>query len=225
MPRKKKGNRFNPQKDTCYVCSAPATSDEHVPPKAFFPPSYSTAKLVTVPSCATHNNDHAKDVEYVRNVICIMYGTNAAAEEVAEVAKRSWDKSDKLFYRTFRDVKRAEVDGEGEVAVFKIDLLRVKTVVNAIAHALYYLETSTPAPGDFDVFCGFHSEKSLRGKRDDTEELGRTLAGAKYEDRPTPHPEVFQYKVHDGKYVVIFAMGFYEAVWCYAWGAGASVVP
>lgn len=217
MPRKKKGRRFNPHTDTCYVCGAPATGDEHVPPASLFPPSYSSSKLVTVPSCSAHNNDHAKDVEYVRNVICILYGTNAAAEEVSEVAKRSWDNSEKLFNKTFQDLAIAEVDGEGEIGVFTIDIRRVKTVVGAIAHALYFLELKVPACASFDTFCGFHSKKSLAGQPDGSEGLGSMLTGLLYEDRLTPYPDVFREKIHDGTDFVAFAMNFYEALWCYAW--------
>lgn len=213
----KKNSKFNPNKDKCYVCSAPATSDEHVPPKSFFPRSYSKAKLVVVPSCAVHNNDNSKDVEYVRNVVCIQYGTNAAAEEVFEVAKRSWDHSEKLFQRTFHDLQVAKIAGEGEAGLFTVDLQRVKAVVSAIAHAVFYLEFGQPAPGAFTVFCAFHSITSLQGDPDGTEKLGQMLAGAKYVHRQTPYPEVFQYKVHQAKDCVVFALGFYERLWCYAW--------
>jgi hypothetical protein len=217
MPRRKRTRRFNPATDKCYVCSAPATGDEHVPPLSFFPPSCSKAKLVTVPACVAHNNDNAKDVEYVRNVICIQYGTNAAAEEVAETAKRSWDHSEKLFAKTFHDIEAAEVIGEGEIGLFTVDLARVKNVVSAIAHALYSLDFGKPAPANFEVFCAFHSKASLQGKPDGTERLGKMLANAKYEDGSTPYPEVFEYKIHHGKDCVVFALGFYEKLWCYAW--------
>lgn len=217
MPRKRRQKRFNPQTDKCYACGAPATGDEHVPPESFFPPSCARKKLVTVPACAKHNNDNAKDVEYVRNVICIQYGTNTAAEEVAEVAYRSWDRSDGLFKRTFHDIKSATIDEKEEIGVFSVDLARVKRVVAAIAQALFYLETGTTPPADHEVFCAFHSQASLQGRADGTERIGAMLSEAVYTFRATPFPEVFRYGTHRGRDVLIFAMGFYERLWCYAW--------
>src|SRR6266487_4809319 len=132
MPRKRRAQRFNPSTDKCYVCCSPATSDEHAPPRSFFPPSYSKSRLLTVPACASHNLDNSMDVEYVRNVFAIMYGSNAAAEEVFEVAKRSWDHSDKLFNRTFHDVIEAEIGGEERTALFTVDLSRVQNIIRHI---------------------------------------------------------------------------------------------
>ena len=157
------------------------------------------------------------DVEYVRNVFAIMYGSNAAAEEVFEVAKRSWDHSDKLFNRTFHDVIEAEIGGEERTALFTVDLSRVQNIIRHIAHALYFVETRSPALTKIDVFCGFHSRKSLHGELDGTEKLGTMLAGADYVDRTTPYPDVFAYKMHRGKDCVIFAMQFFGTLWCYAW--------
>jgi hypothetical protein len=217
MPRKKRKKRFNPGVDRCYACTEPATGDEHVPPESSFPPSYSRSKLVTVPACAAHNNDNAKDVEYVRNVICIQFGTNEAAEEVAAVAERSWDRSEGLFKHTFHDMHGATVDGEGEVGVFTVHLPRVKHVVAAIAQALYFRETESNADTDFEVFCAFHSKNSLQGLPDGTERIGTMLASLEYTGRPTPYPDAFAYRIHRGRDVLVFAMCFYERLWCYAW--------
>ncbi|MCJ7519132.1 MAG: hypothetical protein MUO42_05610, partial [Anaerolineaceae bacterium] len=53
------------KKVTCYMCSSPAVSKEHVPPEVFFPeskdlpPDYPDMRknLVTVPSCKKHNQE------------------------------------------------------------------------------------------------------------------------------------------------------------------------
>jgi hypothetical protein len=172
---------------------------------------------VTVPACAAHNNDNAKDVEYVRNVFCIQYGTNTAAEKVAEVAERSWDNSEGLFIRTFHDFREATVEDEGEIGVFSGDLARVKRVVAAIAQALYFLEIGSNSPTEFEVFCAFHSLKSLQGLTDGSERIGEMLASLTYTTRPTPYTDGFGYRIHRGRDVLVFALGFYERLWCYAW--------
>jgi hypothetical protein len=65
-------------REDCYVCGAPATSEEHAPPESFFPEGYRSG-LVTVPSCADHNTKLSTDVEYVRNALCGQRGTNLVA--------------------------------------------------------------------------------------------------------------------------------------------------
>lgn len=59
-------------KKTCYMCSLPATSLEHAPPKCLFPTARDTENginlrknLITVPSCDEHNSAKSKDDEYL----------------------------------------------------------------------------------------------------------------------------------------------------------------
>lgn len=225
MPRKRKSRRFNPAKDRCYMCNAIPTGDEHAPAQAFFPPQYQGKSLETVPSCDKHNGANAKDVEYVRGVMCIQYGTNKTGEEVFEKAKGSWDKSPKLFNRSFDGMVKAEVvNGENseEIGVFEMDLPRVKNVMSALAHALYYREKGHAWHGNFDVFCAFHSKKSLQGLPDGSERVGNWLAARKYIPRATLHPDVFEYQIHD-EAELIFAMRFYGGPWIYARRTGLII--
>ena len=62
--------------ETCYACSATATGREHVPPVCLFPeqkdlpPGQDKRKaLITVPSCAAHNNAKSADDEYLLFVL------------------------------------------------------------------------------------------------------------------------------------------------------------
>lgn len=228
MRRKRRQRRFDPKRDRCYTCDAPATSDEHVPPWSFFPPRLQGKALETVPACAAHNEDNAPDVEYVRNVLAIQYGTNSVAEEVFERAKASWDHSPKLFNRTFHDFQTAEVAGAAtaeEIGVFTIDLPRVKRVVEAIAYALYYREKGRAWPGRFEVFCALHSEQSLQGQPDGSEARGRFFCARPYEVHPTNHPDVWELQVHQSEQELIFAMRFYGGPWVYARRVGLIVAP
>jgi hypothetical protein len=196
-----------------------------VPPRSFFPQKYQGKRLLTVPSCEEHNGGNSKDVDYVRGVLCIQYGTNPTAEEVMETAKRSWDHSPKLFDRTFAGIVEAEVLGGAmpvTIGVFKIDLARVKTVMRAIAHAIYYIERGHAWAGTFEVFCAFHSEKSLQGLPDGSEEVGNWLARREYAERATLHPDVFEYQIHDSDELII-AMRYYGGPWIYARRVGRVV--
>ena len=159
-------------------------------------------------------------------MLCIQYNTNATAEEVAEKAKASWDNSPKLFNRTFDGIVSAEVHGGEaveEIGVFTVDLPRVKRVVEAIAHALYYLERGHAWAGTFEVFCAFHSEKSLQGLPDGSEARGRFFCARPYVVRETLHADVFELQVHESPEELIFAMRFYGGPWIYARRRGSVI--
>lgn len=52
----------------CYWCGRPATSDDHVPAKCFFPKA-ARSSLIKVPSCDDHNNGLSKVDERFKNYI------------------------------------------------------------------------------------------------------------------------------------------------------------
>lgn len=45
---------------TCYWCGAAAVSEDHVPPKGFYPAQWANCSRIIVPSCAAHNEDLSK---------------------------------------------------------------------------------------------------------------------------------------------------------------------
>ena len=204
--------------DACYMCDKPGTTKEHVPPKSFFPQGRRT-NIWTVPSCPEHNIDNSRDVEYVRNAICIHYGTNTAAKEVFEVAKRSYDHSPALFNRTFSEIAAIRVNGE-EVGQFPFDLARVKAVVNAIVHALSYRDFGRQYIGQWRVFCA-----TLRSPADVPPEnvakwdrRRRTLETVPYTSVEVPEPEVFSYgigRLDDGGFA--YRLVFYGGFVVYSW--------
>jgi len=200
------------------MCDKPGTTKEHVPPKSFFPPGRRT-NIWTVPSCPEHNIDNSRDVEYVRNAISIHYGTNTAAEEAFEVAKRSYDHSPALFNRTFRELQAIRVNGQ-EVGQFPFDLPRVKAVVNAIVHALACRDFGRRYIGQWRIFCA-----TLRSPEDappenvaNWDQLRRTLEAVPYTSVAVPEPEVFSYgigRLNGGGFV--YRLVFYGGFVVYAW--------
>ena len=73
--------------DSCYICSAEATSREHVPPKCLFPEYKDVPdrdfrrNLISVPSCDTHNSSKSQDDEYLLFILISHYENNAVAKE------------------------------------------------------------------------------------------------------------------------------------------------
>ena len=70
---------------TCYMCDAPATSREHVPPKCIFPDDAQfRINLITVPSCDVHNLKKSNDDELLRHVLAYAPGNNHLALHIVE---------------------------------------------------------------------------------------------------------------------------------------------
>jgi hypothetical protein len=167
-----------------------------------------------VPSCEEHNLDNSPDVEYVRNAVSIQAGTNAAAEEAFEVAKRSWKYSPSLFRQTFQELRPTLLDG-AEVGIFPCDLDRLRTVMVAIAHALAYRDFGREYVGLWRVFCSSLHPDRPSPQRD---RLRGMLDGARYINIPTPVPAVFTYGIHRMRpRGFIYKFVFYGGFVVYAW--------
>jgi hypothetical protein len=124
------------------MCNEPATGVEHAPAKCFFPKGY-RQNLITVPSCALHNNSTSKDDEYVRGIIVTTSGTNdLAVKHWRGDVRKTYIHSPKLFLNTFNQRK-----GDS----YFHDRLRIDQLMIKIAYALYYYIykktwESNPAP-------------------------------------------------------------------------------
>lgn len=201
----------------CYTCDAVATTHEHVPPKGFFPKGYQE-KLVTVPSCDTHNHDQSLDIEYVRNVIAGFHGTNAQAEQMFEVVKKSFDRSPALFYQTFGDFETIVVNGE-ETAKFTFDLERVKSVMRAIANAIYFKDYGESYDGLWNVFVtSLKSWEDFAGEPNQWEPFRNLLATIQFAEKPVPQPAIFMYAVHEMPDGFVFKFVFYGAFTIHCFG-------
>ncbi len=200
---------------SCYACEKVATTREHVPPFSFFPEGFRD-DLVTVPSCAEHNLNNSKDVEYVRNVIVFLSGTNLVAEKVFPKARRSFDRSDRLFKRTFADFKTVRLQ-EKEKGVFSIDLDRLAAVIEAIARAIHYNDYNEKL-STWRIFSPtLDTEKSLQQKPDNWDSFRKLVTEATFETRQTPHPKVYSYGAHEMDKGVLYKFVFYEGFVVNAW--------
>lgn len=193
--------------DKCYRCESDGITREHAPPDCFFPTGYRD-NLVTVPSCHEHNTRNSKDVEYVRNVIVGYYSTNEVARgHFQNKVKRSFDRSSKLFDRTFKEASPINIDGEKTV-IFSLDLQRNKVVMEALAYALCYKDIGKTYTGNWEIFCPqLISPNLLQNKRDGWEEVRASFREIPYTEMPTPQPKVFRYGIHkweDEKLVYVF---------------------
>ena len=91
----------------CYICGGKHESDDHCPPKCFFPKGY-RSNLMTVPSCMVHNEQQSEDDEYTREVVLSFFENNQIAyslfdQKVKPVFERS-EKAKKRFLKNTKTV-------------------------------------------------------------------------------------------------------------------------
>jgi hypothetical protein len=205
-------------RDECYACDTVATSTEHVPPRCFFPEGHRT-NLITVPSCAAHNQGNSLDVEYVRNVISTQHGVNDLAARVFESTKCSLDRSPKLLTQTFGRMTPVLVEGE-EVGTFPIDLTRHERVMQAIAYALYFHNYGRKHCGDWRVFTASfaYADSVRRGTPDPWIPFRRYLDSGQFTSMPVSEPRVFKYgQIQMEQNQLLYKFEFYERIVVYAW--------
>lgn len=210
----------------CYMCDAVATSEEHAPPECFFPEDRRSG-LITVPSCAEHNEANSKDVEYVRNVLSTQHGTNGAAALLFETTKRSLKHSPRLAARTFRDLSPVMVEGE-ETGAYRVDLPRHELVMSAIAYALHFRDFGRKHRGDWQIFTpSFKYAASVHhGAPDPWEKFRAYVESGDYKPMQVPHPEVFKYgllEMEQGQ--IMYRFEFYESVVVMAWTRFTTFAP
>ena len=135
-------SRTKKKKGYCYFCGTEATTREHFPPKSLFPESndYSNDmtdyrfNLMTVPSCAEHNNTRSLDDEYTALSI-IMIAKKCCDKFPRYIAK--W--IEVLIRNNFALVKML-FDDFPKTPLLNIDRIRVDNVIESIARAIYYHE-------------------------------------------------------------------------------------
>ena len=203
----------------CYMCDAPATSREHVPPSSFFPAGHRTG-LWTVPACSNHNHDNSLDVEYTRSIIALDVNTNQIARElVSGKVSRAHERRPLLKARTFRRVAPALVRGQ-RTAIFEADFPRFERIISSIACAIYFREAGARWRRDWLVYSStmVAGQVAFEGGTDTLNPpLRDRLAAIPFELRDVPQPAVFQYAVfRDGPDDLLYRFTFYEGAVVYA---------
>lgn len=126
------------QKKTCYMCSEPATSREHVPPLCFFPEKDEFRKnLITIPSCEKHNSIKSGNDQYLFAVITSNIENNQIAREQSKktlkaITQRPWLLS--TFFKELRPIKVGNVT----TGIFHVDKERFEESIDQISRGIYY---------------------------------------------------------------------------------------
>ncbi|WP_431819497.1 hypothetical protein [Burkholderia sp. F1] len=202
---------------TCYHCDAEATGREHVPPKCLFPKGADWSRLMTVPSCVTHNNANSKADEYLKFLL------GAIASDIPNAIKRSAARSAvRLALKRSGSLHRYGFRWDRDVLViddpFKIDFELLSTGLQKIARALYFHHHggrrkllgnlyACPLfiPIDPEVAPDLASSVSTV----------RASTAQNFEQLPKlgSHLEIFAYQVIETPEAIIINMEFYGAHW------------
>jgi hypothetical protein len=127
---------------TCYMCDAPATSKEHVPPKCIFPEGRIYRKnLIQVPSCNEHNSRKSKADEYLKFILTAGGGMNELASSVFQGSvMRSFDYRPHLINRFTPSLEVIQV-GDFETGGFDLDWPRFQCSIASLVRGLHFHET------------------------------------------------------------------------------------
>ena len=201
-------------KSTCYYCGAPATSDEHAPPRALFPKLKDSPdgrnyrlNLQTVRSCDAHNTRKSKEDEYLLYVLVMSLPSNDIAKsQFLTTVKRAVEYRPKLLERMlikYREVTYHDTENDTwhrSIAI-QPDEARLTEMFTCIAKAMYVVEKQTFWPYNVSVMIEFMlalddvpRNKSQAERSRDVEAFLNTA----------PHkgsnPEIFTYQFveHDG---------------------------
>ncbi len=203
---------------TCYACDELAITKEHAPPRSFFPPVH-RSKLITVPSCARHNNDNSQDIEYARNVISTYYGVNSAGQGLfLDKAMRSFDHSPALLKTTFSDIRPVTIQG-ATCGAFTVDVERIETVMRACVSALHF-HLKGEKRFDWEIVLASLQHGSVPSDALDAwSGLLSIFQQIPFTVKPTNAPDVFELATGDIQGGLVYGLRFYKSFLVYAFAA------
>jgi hypothetical protein len=154
------------QNPDCYLCQqAPATTDDHVPPKGLFATTRG-ADAYHLPACDTCNGMLNEDENYLRNVLASS-GTNDEAGKALQTTLRSFQGSSPLYpfnnrSQFFKNTSRRDFYSPagiwtGRLPTFDVDVDRINPMIVKIVRGLHYHDHKLTLSADlsFDVFSFF----------------------------------------------------------------------
>ena len=209
---------------TCYACGQPATTKEHAPPQSFFPKGHRN-NLITVPSCAVHNNDNSQDVEYARNIISVTNGVNeVGTQHFLRKGVASLEHTPALLVTSFSDIRPLSIDGQ-TVGAFTLDTDRIDRVISATLTALHFHETREKLVRWHVVIPnrGFSSRNNTPEEMQKWTRFMSMFTQISYTPRTTGSPEVFRYAVSDLKDGWVYQLVFYNGYFFFGLGSNQIV--
>ena len=209
--------------DTCCFCGAPATSDEHVPPKGIFPQLKDSpdgrdyrVNLITVRACDLHNRGKSSDDEYLLYVLAMSLPSNEIAKsqfltKIRRAVHRTPKLLDALLLRQqpVRVHDRAKDEWHDTIAI-QPDEARLAGIFAHIAKGVYFHETQHVWGGDTTVLIEFMLSltdvKWNQGQTALEARLNVTFANVPHQGQ---NPDVFSYQLLEENGQPLVRLHFY----------------
>lgn len=213
----------NKKYKSCYMCSQPATSKEHVPPACLFPEekdiktSIFRNNLITVPSCDLHNLKKSKDDEFLMACLAGIVGNNVIGffHNLTKV-KRALDRKGNLLHVLMKEPQEISIKNKQgyvlPVLVGSLDFERLYSCFKHMAYGLYYHKFGKTLNGECHVIMDFIKYNEQKA------ETYKLLCRKRFEMEPKKpqtegtNPEIFRYQFFEPDEFGLIALGmtFYE---------------
>lgn len=210
---------------TCYMCDAPKTSDEHVPPKCIFPeqkdsPSGADYRinLIKVPSCDAHNSAKSKEDEFFLMYMAANAFTNQAANLHQNTKLlRILERKPHVWAMLLTQATPAQIIGNDGVVhntcTFHIDANRFCTQMEHIAKGIYFKHygkkwLSNVAVAPIQGLLTDNDSANISNKKMHELSIDLFSGMAKHGE----NRDVFYYQVAEGKSGILVLAAFYENV-------------
>lgn len=141
---------------TCYFqgCQEKGITKEHIPPRSFFPDG-EKEQLLTVKSCALHNNAKSKDDLYVLAQICMNSSPNNCAREVfVNKVVPQLDFNNGALRKRLAD---GAVPIEGGSVKYKVDVARLDDFFTALSCGLIFKSCGSSLPEHYRIGHIYHN--------------------------------------------------------------------
>jgi len=130
----------------CYLCGAPATTEDHVPPQGMFPKPR-PHNLIKVPACGPCNNGRSLDDEYFRLVVAAL--SDDSPQSMVLLHQRILPRAREhpaLIVRFLNGRRMVPAKNPGRIPIgrrpeVKIELPRIQAVIDKIVRGLFFKHT------------------------------------------------------------------------------------
>lgn len=203
------------KEEKCYLCGAPASTYDHVPPKSLFPKDFQY-KGLKVPACKNCNNASSKDDEYLRDCF-VMTGWNKEARQVfLEGVRPSYMRpysriqSITKHQRILNSMAKVNIKTPNgiflkEVTAMKMKMSRINSSLKKIVRGLYFYHHKFAIPNDYNFTVYFQPPDILASFIKEAQEK-KALEGAIFGN-------TFSYmhvRIREDRFVSIWWLSFYQ---------------
>jgi hypothetical protein len=210
---------------TCYQCCRIATTDDHIPPKCFFPEAKTIGgenlrkDLITVPSCRKHNLERSGDDQFICSIIASQIQGNKYAQHLFHTKVIKAIKRRPLlapgFFRKLFPIRIGKI----ETGVFYPDKKRIDRTMSSISKGLFFYHFKRRPKGLIGVLAydiqklpenqaSYEYNLALAKNKQDTIRLYQS------EKRNGENPQIFYYQIISEEKMnrIVIRMVFFEGI-------------